>query len=218
MSAPLFATQGFASWRRRHSALWAAVWLAAMVGCASPPPAAPPSTTVILLPDEDGKVGAVSVTSAEGSRDIVQAYGALTAAAAGPAASQDMQREAVEARFGDLMKAQPSKPQRFVLYFMLDRAELTEASRALLPEVLRAARERSPTQIAVYGHADALGTPQRNLQLSAQRAAFVASMLRAADPQLQEIEVEYFGDRWPLVPSQADAAQPLNRRVEVTIL
>ncbi len=204
--------------RRSRVRQWmAALAMGVMAGCASPPLPLP-STTVILLPDEDGKVGAVTVKNAAGSQEIVQAYGAVTADAAGPAAAQHLQRDAVEARFGDLMKAQPSKPRSFVLYFRLDRAELTDQSRTLLSEVLKTARDRAPTRIAVYGHADAIGGTERNLRLSAERAAFVAAQLRAAEPGLKDIEVEYFGDRWPLVPARDGTAQPLNRRVEVTIL
>lgn len=202
-------------WRVRQ---WMAAFaVGVMAGCASSPPPLP-RTTVILLPDEDGKVGTVTVKNEAGAQEIVQAYGAVTTAAVGPAAATHLQRDAVEARFGDLMKAQPSKPRSFVLYFKLDRAELTDQSRALLPEVLKAARDRAPTRIAVFGHADAIGSAERNLKLSAERAAFVAAQLRAAEPGLEDIEVEYFGDRSPLVPAREGAAQPLNRRVEVTIL
>lgn len=192
--------------------------LGALVGCASAPPQAPARTTVVLLPDEDGKVGAVTVSNDAGAQQIDQAYGAVTADAAGPSPTRQLQRDAVDSRYGELLKAQPPKPQRFVLYFLLDRAELTDSSKAMLLEVLKSARDRAPTRIAVYGHTDAIGSAERNLKLSAERAVYVAALLRAAEPGQEDITVEYFGERSPLVPSPSDVAQPVNRRVEVTIL
>jgi outer membrane protein OmpA-like peptidoglycan-associated protein len=84
--------------------------------------------------------------------------------------------------------------------------------------MLRVARERKPTEIAVYGHADASGSEERNTKLSAERARVVADLLRKSDPSLDNIQVQFFGDREPLVPSEGRAPEPRNRRAEVVIL
>ena len=198
-------------------------WMAALVmalglflgGCASAP-----RTTVVLLPDADGHVGAVVVSDAAGSQRIDQAYHAVTIAdaKAKPSASTPRGQAPVEGAYGALLKAEPSKPAQFVLNFVLDTATLTPESKALLPEVLKAARERKPTEITVFGHADAIGTEQRNLQLSCERARAVAEWLRKADPTLDRVEVQYFGDRVPLYPSDGHSPEPRNRRAEVVIL
>ena len=70
----------------------------------------------------------------------------------------------------------------------------------------------------MYGHADASGTEERNDHLSALRARVVADLLRRSDPAFAQIEVEYFGDRSPLVPNQGRKPEPKNRRAEVVIL
>jgi outer membrane protein OmpA-like peptidoglycan-associated protein len=122
----------------------------------------------------------------------------------------------VEAHYADLLKAQPLKPISFTLNFVLDSTSLTDESRDLLPAVIAAARARRPTEITVFGHADASGSERHNVKLSAERARLVAGLLHKADPTLDEIDVQWFGDRQPLVPSETREAR--NRRVEIVIL
>lgn len=175
-------------------------------------------TSVILMPDEDGHVGAVSVTSAGGTRPLDAAFSevVVAGASAAPAAPSAMGRAAVEKDYDDLLRAQPSRPRSFTLNFLLDSTTLTDESKAMLPEVLRVARERAPTEIAVFGHADASGTELHNTRLSAERARMVAALLRKADPGMGDIDVQWFGDRQPLVRSES--REPRNRRVEIQIL
>lgn len=188
-------------------------------GCAAPP-VAMPSTTVVLLPDEDGHVGAVSVSGAGGSRQLEEAFSYATVGGAQAQVSDPraMEQASVEVAFGQLLKAQPSKPKTFLLYFVLGKTELTAESKALLPEVLAMANARKPTEISVFGHADAIGSDARNVKLSAERAELVARLLRASDPSLGKIEVRWFGARSPLLQPDAHGAQPRNRRAEVMIL
>jgi outer membrane protein OmpA-like peptidoglycan-associated protein len=87
----------------------------------------------------------------------------------------------------------------------------------MLPEVLKVVRERSPTEVTVFGYTDSVGTPEYNLGLSAQRARAVAGLLKQIDPRLP-IDVRYFGEKYPLVPSRPGVPQPLNRRAEIVIL
>jgi peptidoglycan-associated lipoprotein len=194
-------------------------------GCAAPAPApAIPvdtsRTTVVLLPDEDGHVGSVSVTTPAGSQQVERAYSftMVDAAHSRPSELQMMGEDRVNTAFRDLIKAQPPKPTSFILYFILDSATLTEESKAELPAVFEAVRERKPTEISIFGHTDATGSDERNVRLSAERAKAVESILRKRDAELGHIEVKFFGSKEPLVPSAPHAAEPRNRRAEVMIL
>lgn len=192
---------------------------ACLAGCAAQPVQLP-RTTVVLLPDEDGAVGAVLLSTATGSKQIDEAFSASTASGGGtePSSAKAIGREEVGARYAELLKAQPPKPKTFVLHFLFDRTVLTEASKSLLPEVLQAVRERRPTEITVFGHADAAGTKEGNLKLSAERAQVVADWLRRSDPTLGSVEVQFFGDTEPAVRSDTRAAEPRNRRAEIMVL
>ena len=198
----------------RTRQLLAILLAAVLAGCAAP------RTTVVLLPDEDGHVGAVSVSGAGGSRQLEQAFSATTVEArgAGPSAAGALQPEALQATFQQLMNAQPTKPKVFVLYFAFGKTELTPESKAMLPAVLEMARARKPTEISVFGHADSIGSDQINARLSAERAELVARLLKASDPSVGRIEVRWFGSKAPSQPTEPRGAQPKNRRAEVMIL
>ncbi|KUM34027.1 OmpA family protein [Pseudomonas sp. EpS/L25] len=184
------------------------------VGCASQP-----QTRVVLLPDADGHVGAVSIANAAGQQALDQGFAEVTVNGPGtaPAPSRAVERATFEQQHRMVLAAEPSPPRTFVLNFLSDSMELTAQSKALLPEVLETARQRMPTEISVFGHADASGTAAYNLDLSAQRARKVAGLLQRLDPRLP-INVEFFGDKVPLVPSRPGKSEPRNRRVEILIL
>lgn len=189
---------------------------AALGGCATHPST---RTTVVLLPDEDGKVGAVSVSTPSGTQLLHEAfsYSSGNGPHAAPSKARTIGRDTVDAAYGALLRAQPQQPRTFVLNFLLDKTELTEESKAMLPALFGAVRERKPTTITVFGHADAIGSQERNLKLSADRAEAAAQLLRANDPTLNDIEVQFFGDTKPMTPSGARASEPRNRRVEILI-
>ncbi len=187
----------------------------AVAGCASTP-----ATTVVLLPDEDGHVGAVVVSDPAGGQRLDQAFGAVTVEHAGqkPSGVTPRGEASVDRAYGDLLRAQPRKPVSFTLYFLLGSTTLTDESRSRVPQVIESARSRKPTEIAVYGHADASGTEARNDKLSEERARLVADLLRKSDPAFDEIDVQSFGDRVPAVPTEGRLPEPRNRRAEVVIL
>lgn len=197
----------------RHCAATALVACALLGGCAVP------HSNVILMPDEDGHVGAVVVSGGGATQRVDHAWDQVVASQGRPVTPPAARGQpAVEADYADLIVAQPSRPRVFTINFLLDSTTMTEASRASVPEILATVRERAPTEVTVYGHADATGTEAHNDRLSLERARLVAQMLRKADPTLDEPEVRGYGDRMPLVRSGTPGPEPRNRRVEVVIL
>jgi outer membrane protein OmpA-like peptidoglycan-associated protein len=185
-----------------------AAWL--LAGCAA--------THVTLLPDQGGHVGAVTVSNARGQQRIDQAFSTVEAKeSSAPGLPRDVRREAFEKDHRALLAAQPTPPRTFMLNFLFDSMELTAESRKMLPEVIQTVRDRSPTEITVFGYADSSGTAAYNLALSAERARAVARLLAEIDQRLR-IEVQYFGDKVPLVPTPAGVREPRNRRAEIVIL
>ena len=201
----------------RKTVAFAAVVVA---GCATPPPAPQPKTTVVLLPDEDGHVGAVSVTGDGASQTIDQAYAFTTVEGVHgkPVGMTAMGESAVTGAYGKMIAAQPLRPVHFTLNFINNKAVLTDEAKAQIPQVMDAIRSRKPTEISIFGHTDSTGTEKYNLQLSAERAKAVAALLRKADPSLDAIEIKFFGDKEPLVKTDGRTAEPRNRRAEVMVL
>jgi len=192
------------------------VVLACLGGCATREVT---RTSVVLLPDEDSKVGAVTMSTASGTQLLDKAYSYTLADGnqAAPSQARPISRGMVDTVYGALLKGQPPRPATFVLHFVLDKTVLTDESRAQLPALYAALRERQPSSITVFGHADATGSQEWNLKLSAERAEAVAQMLRANDPSLRNIELMFFGDTRPLKPGDK-ASDPKNRRVEILML
>jgi outer membrane protein OmpA-like peptidoglycan-associated protein len=183
---------------------------AVLSGCAT--------TRVTLLPDHSGHVGAVTVSNAQGQQRIDQAFNTVAVEqSSAPGTPRAIDRQAFETAHRALLDAQPSPPRSFELNFLFDSMELTAESKKMLPEVMQVVRDRSPTELTVFGYADSSGTAAYNLALSAERAQAVARLLMKIDPKLP-IDVRYFGDKAPLVPTPPGVPEPRNRRAEIVIL
>lgn len=178
----------------------------------------PPETTVILLPDEEGKVGAVTVTAQGGSRVLDQAYGAVTTETSGELSPpRVLEERQVLAEFADLLKAQPPRPAGFMLYFDFGSADLADGSKNLIPQIVEQVAARRPTAVLIVGHTDAVGSDTANMALSRQRAMAVLEHLKSRMPDLGDVTMLYFGAQEPLVQSPPDVPEPRNRRVEVVV-
>lgn len=194
----------------RVAVLCAALGLGA---CASTP------TRVTLLPDHDGKVGALVVSTPQGQQRIDQAYATVSVgdAKARPGAPRGQDQAVFEQAHRALLDAQPTPPRSFVLNFRFDSMELTPESKKQLPGVLEVVRGRLPTEVTVFGYADSSGTAKYNMDLSEQRARAVARLLKQIDPDLP-VEVRWFGDKVPLVPTRPGVPEQRNRRAEIFVL
>lgn len=190
--------------------------LAFLAGCATPTST---RTTVVLLPEEDNTLGAVAIASGPGTQRLDKAfsYTTVNGSNATPSNARTVGRDTVNSAYGDLLKASAQAPRIFVLQFLLDKTELTEESKALVPAMLRVVRARKPARITVFGHADITGTHESNLKLSADRADAAAHLLRAGDPTLKDIDLQFFGDTKPLASTGLRTSDARNRRVEILI-
>jgi outer membrane protein OmpA-like peptidoglycan-associated protein len=188
----------------------------------TPPPPAPPvvpHTLIVLLPDPDGKGTGLVVSNAAGAQTLNLPYQAVTIdrGGAAPSAPFTFDQPAVNQAFAALLAGLPERELSFVLNFQLNTDTLTVASRALLPAVLNAVRERRSTAITVIGHTDTLGTPPANYQLGLQRAQAVAAILRGQGAAASDVFVESHGEADLLIPTPRGVDEPRNRRVEIIV-
>lgn len=198
----------------------AVVVVAALAACAvpPPPPAAPqPKTLVVLVPDVDGKVGAVSVKSAQGQTVIDSAYAsAVTTGNAAPVTGTSSAAQ-VQQTFGETAKALPPPPVSYTLNFLEGRDEYTPESRQIVETVLRELAKRPAAEINVIGHTDRVGALEYNDKLSLQRAERVRADFLKRGVAERSISVAGRGEREPLVATADEVAEARNRRVEINI-
>src|SRR5881394_1737250 len=128
--------------------------------------ATPPGEMVVVLPAADGHVGGVVVQRGDDRQVLDRPYAGIR-----KGESQVSQfPEDVRRQFAGTLQSLPPRPASFLLYFVIGSDELTEQSKAELPKVLAALRERPVPDVLVVGHTDTVGDTLGNDQLSAQRA------------------------------------------------
>jgi outer membrane protein OmpA-like peptidoglycan-associated protein len=209
---------------RRSFVLPVAVLLLA-VACATPPkpppPAPPPPAprdTIVLLPDDQGKTGAIVVSSAGVERRLDRPGQAVTVDAGSPPGFPTvMHDQEVLAIAGPALAALPKPPARFILYFKHDSVDLTVESKAQLQIVVRTIRDLAPVDVSVVGHTDTVGKKEYNYALSLKRAKAVSSILQGKGIDPSVLEITSHGKDNPLVPTGDQVPEPRNRRVEITV-
>jgi outer membrane protein OmpA-like peptidoglycan-associated protein len=135
-------------------------------------------------------------------------------AAPEPATLDDAEVQRV---FGPALASLPPPPKQFVLFFRFDSEELTDESRRLVQDVLRAVKERPEPDVTAIGHTDSTGTPAGNAELGLRRARAVRSILVEAGLAAGSIAVTSYGEAALLVRTADGVFEPRNRRVEITV-
>ena len=176
-------------------------------------------TTVVLVPDPDGKVGQVSLTTDGGTTLLSQANESTEAAKADapPSAKQVMSEKEINALFGATLANEPTPPKRYRLYFATGTANLTEDALSEIPKIAATVRERQSCDLSVIGHSDRVGDNASNKSISLQRAENVATVLKEQGLDGGCMDIRYYGENDPAVPTADNVAEERNRRVEVEI-
>lgn len=104
-----------------------------------------------------------------------------------------------------------------VVYFKSGSAELSTAELQKL--VLAAAEAKGAwAKVLISGHADSVGTSEKNEALSEARAKAVTDLLISVGVKAEQIRATHHGAARPAVDTKAGTAQPKNRRVEVHVI
>ena len=182
-------------------------------------PAAPNPTLVVLLPDPESRVTGRAVVSNEfGSTDLnTPRAGSLATATAAPGRARTVSDEEVTRIFGAALAAVPPAPRHFTLHFKFESDTLTEASAALIPDILAAVRAMPVPEVAVVGHTDTLGEPKANIALGLKRATSVRAILLGAGLAESTVVVTSHGEADLIVKTRDNTPEPRNRRVDITV-
>jgi outer membrane protein OmpA-like peptidoglycan-associated protein len=210
---------------RRAAGLAACVAAGCLWACGpkrvAPPPGGPGTTLTVLLPDsESGAVGraVVSTPNGSGTVELSSARESTSASANSPPSPAVVLSDAdVQRLFGPALSALPPPPQRFTFYFKFESDELTDESRALVPDILAAVKGRPSPEVVVVGHTDTTGSTASNFELGLKRANMVGNLLIQAGMDAGAIDITSLGESDLIVQTADDVAEPRNRRVEIVV-
>ena len=119
--------------------------------------------------------------------------------------------------FHEALNALPPPPQHFTLYFRFESGDLTEESRARVPEILKAIKARPVPDLVIVGHTDTTGTRAANFDLGRRRALIVRGLLVEAGADAAAIDITSHGESDPQVQTADETLEPRNRRVEISV-
>jgi len=212
-------------WGGRAWLLAALIGLALSAACGSKraapaSPVAPPAPALIaLLPDPETQVtGRIRVSNEFGAIELSTPRSYVrtgTNAAPGPAAT--LSEEEVARYFGAALAALPPPPKHFTLQFKFESDALTDASAALVPEILSAVKALAVPEVVIVGHTDTMGDRKSNVALGRRRATAVRTILEKAGLSPDLVEVTSHGEGDLLVKTRDNTPEPRNRRVEITV-
>jgi outer membrane protein OmpA-like peptidoglycan-associated protein len=174
---------------------------------------------VVLLQDSDTRTtGRASVSNASGSADLAAARDSTVATAnTRPTPVTKMSDAEVQRVFGAALAALPPPARHFTLYFRFESLELTDESRALVPEILSTVKQRADPEVAVVGHTDTMGAARTNVALGLKRAATVRDFLVAAGLDPSTVDLTSHGEGNLLIRTPDETPEPRNRRVEISV-
>ncbi len=112
--------------------------------------------------------------------------------------------------------APSAAPNSLVFYFDVGSAKVRAQDVALLDKASRLYRDGKPLVMVVTGSTDAVGTAAGNLRLSQHRADVVLRGLVARGTPIERFQILAKGETEPPVPTAPGAAEPGNRRAELT--
>ena len=206
----------------RPPAAWLPILIAPLAAACGPKhisgPVRPGQALVVLLPDSDtGSTGRAIVSNQSGSANLASERDATMAAPDRRPTVGKLSKADVKNIFGDALSALPPPSRRFTLFFRFESDELTDESRALVPEILKTVKEHSVPDVVVVGHTDTMGTQQANFDLGLKRAIMVRTLLVEAGLDVSTIDVTSHGELDLLVKTADETAEPRNRRVDISV-
>jgi len=102
--------------------------------------------------------------------------------------------------------------------FRHDKADLTQASKAILDEVVATLTRRSDIKVEIAAHADSDGTDAYNLKLSDRRAASVRRYLVSHGIDTKRLTTIGYGESRPIASNATREGKAKNRRAELRVM
>lgn len=180
---------------------------------------AQPTSTVVLLPDADGGVGAIEISTDNNARQLLtHRFASAAVTQRGSIITRTENTTRILQRYGQTLAARPADPVSFTLMFdFASSTGIAPAFKPILDQLLRSLANFPAPQITVIGHTDRVGSMADNDRLSLERAETVRNLLIDAGIQPAVISIAGRGERELAVQTPDEVAQPENRRVEINL-
>lgn len=177
------------------------------------------STSVVLLPDPDGNVGKVEVITEGGATVLDKAYESAEAdkIKQPPEQKSPLTTDKVRAKYGGILAKEPMVPDHFRIYFKTGKAGLQPQAREMLLQGKARIDERKSCDFSVIGHTDRVYDNNYNYLLSMVRAENVAKALSDLGIAQRCMDIRYYGESYPVVPTPDEVDEPRNRVVVIEI-
>lgn len=177
------------------------------------------STTVVLVPDAGGKVGQVTLTTEAGSTVLSKAYESAEADSSkkAPTKPDELGEKNTRNMFSENLAIEPKAPKRYPLYFKTGSAELSGDTTTEINQITSEIQSRKLCDVSVIGHTDRIWDNENNLALSLKRANTTREALVKNGINIFCMDIRYYGENDPAIPTEDEVAEPLNRRVVVEI-
>jgi len=124
-------------------------------------------------------------------------------------------KQRFETAIAEVERALTTEGNVYLVFFAWDQADLTPVTMAVLDQVAADYASGRPSRVMLTGHADRSGSDAYNDGLSEQRARSVARALVARGVPERALDVQWFGERQPRIPTEDGVREPQNRRVEI---
>jgi outer membrane protein OmpA-like peptidoglycan-associated protein len=179
----------------------------------------PTNSKIVLVPEDDGKVGEISVATFAGAQILNKPWEAteLVSPNALPSAPKVMDEAEVKNIFKEALAALPIPSIIHIIYFESGNAALTSGSLQAVQEIIEEIKSQKSNQIMVLGYTDTVGAVEYNRKLSQRRAKSVADVLVSKGVEDAIIEIEYYGKEGLFIKTPDGVNEPRNRRVEIIV-
>lgn len=169
------------------------------------------------MPEENGKVGVVTVERNGKQIELRGAYRAAKLSGFGGEDTLDMEPALVQQTFEDALAARPIRPSNYTLYFIEGTDKWTPESGRVVDLILKEIASRPAPDVSVIGHTDTVDTSAENDKLSKKRAQKVRKALVDLGVPEDHILASGRGERELLIPTPDNTNEPRNRRVEISV-
>lgn len=133
------------------------------------------------------------------------------------AAAEPEIKEPVEKPVPEKTKPARTLPDTYVVYFVLNKADVTPEGIQIIQQVADNAKAMEVTRIHLTGHTDRSGKEDYNLELSKRRAEAVRVAFVALGFEAANISIKAKGEAEPEIDVKGKEFEPKNRRVEIVL-